>query len=134
MFNWQLYYHVVWGTKNQLALIDPAWETDLFDFLWGRALTLDCIPRAIGGMTDHLHVVLSIPPKLAIASLVVQLKSSSCHLVNEAYADGSFLWQAEYKVLSFSETALGTMVEYVDNQKRHHASHTLIAAMESSIP
>lgn len=134
MLIWQLYYHIVWGTKNRVALIDPAWERDLYDYIWGRALTLDCIPRAIGGTADHLHVVLSIPPQLSIASLVVQLKSSSCHLVNAAYADGSFLWQAEYGVLSLSEKSLATIVDYVDEQKKHHASHTLISAMESLIP
>jgi putative transposase len=92
----------------------------------------DCIPRAIGGMPDHMHVVISIPPQLSIAALIVQLKGASLHHVNEKYADGSFQWQAEYGVLSFSESSLPAIVDYVDGQKQHHAADTLIREMESS--
>ena len=132
MITWRLYYHAVWGTKNRLALIHPAWEKDLYDYIWRRAITLDCIPRAIGGMPDHMHVVISIPPQLSIAALIVQLKGASLHHVNETYADGSFQWQAEYGIVSFSESSLPALVEYVDSQKKHHAANTLIHAMESS--
>jgi REP-associated tyrosine transposase len=131
MPDWRLFYHAVWGTRNRLALIDPAWEKDLYGYIWGRAITLDCIPHAIGGMPDHLHIVISIPPKLSVASLIVQLKCASSHHINENYADGSFLWQAEYGVLSISENSLATVVDYVNGQKKHHAFHTLIDAMES---
>ncbi len=131
MPDWRLYYHVVWGTKNSLACIDPVWENNLHDFIWGRALTLDCIPYAIGGMPDHLHVVLSIPPKLSVASLIVQLKSSSCHYANANYTDGSLLWQAEYGIMGFSKSSLATIVDYVRGQKERHALYMLIGAMEN---
>ncbi len=131
MPNWRLYYHVVWGTKNRLALINPTWEKDLYDYIWGRAITLDCIPHAIGGMPDHMHVAISIPPYLSIASLIVQLKLASSHHVNDEYAAGSFGWQSDYGVLSFSETALPVVVLYVNNQKRHHAENALNQNMEN---
>ncbi|HEX5944159.1 MAG TPA: transposase [Anaerolineales bacterium] len=66
---WRLFYHVIWSTKNRLPLIDPAWEKDLHGYIRGKATALECIPYAIGGMPDHLHVAISIPPKLAVATL-----------------------------------------------------------------
>ncbi|HSB01695.1 MAG TPA: IS200/IS605 family transposase [Anaerolineales bacterium] len=134
MPDWRLYYHVVWGTKNRLALIDPAWEKDLYEYIWGRAVTLDCIPHAIGGMPDHVHVAISIPPSLSVASLIVQFKCASSHHVNQNYADGSFLWKADYRILSFSEKSLSTIVDYVNNQKKHHADKTLNMEMENVTP
>jgi REP-associated tyrosine transposase len=128
---WRLFYHVVWGTKNRLELIDPAWEKELHGYIWGKATALECIPHAIGGMPDHIHVAISIPPKLAVATLIGQLKGASSHHVNKRYADGSFLWQAEYGVVSFSEKALSRIVDYVNNQKKHHGENTLDRAMEN---
>ncbi len=69
MSYWRLFYHAVWSTKYRQPLIDPAWEKELMDYLWGKAAAMECVPRAINCMSDHLHVVLSIPPRLAIATI-----------------------------------------------------------------
>ena len=68
---WRLFYHITWGTKNRLALIEPAWESDLYGYLWGKATALECIPHAIGGMPDHVHLAISIPPKQSFAKLLL---------------------------------------------------------------
>ena len=128
---WRLFYHAVWGTKNRLALIDPAWEKDLHGYIWGKATALECLPHAIGGMHDHIHVAISIPPKLAVATLIGQLKGASSHHVNKTYTDGSFLWQAEYGVFTFSQNSFPRVVHYINNQKKHHADDTLNMALEN---
>ena len=128
---WRLFYHVVWGTKNRLPLIDPVWEKDLYGYIWGKATALECVPHAIGGMSDHMHLAISIPPKLSIATTIGRLKGASSHYVNEKYADGSFLWQAEYGVLSFSEKSLPAIVDYVNHQKKHHVDDTFNMNMEN---
>lgn len=129
---WRLFYHIVWGTKNRLALIDPIWEEDLHGYILGKATALECIPHAIGGMPDHIHVAISIPPKLSVATLIGRLKGASSHHINKSYCDGSFLWQAEYGVFSFSEKALSSIAGYINNQKKHHAENTLNILMENT--
>jgi putative transposase len=131
---WRLLYHVVRGTKNRVPLIDRAWEQDLHGYLWGKATALGRIPHAIGGISNHIHIAISIPPKLAVATTIGRLKGASSHHVNEKYADGSFLWQAEYGVSSFSEKALPAIVDYIHNQKKHHEDKTFIEAMENLLP
>jgi putative transposase len=128
---WRLFYHIVWGTKGRLELINPAWEAELHGYMWRKATALECIPHAIGGMPDHIHVAISIPPKMAVATIIGQLKGASSHHINENYADGSFAWQAEYGVVSFSEKALPVIVEYVKNQKKHHSQDTIKTALEN---
>lgn len=92
------------GNKNRLPLIEPASESDLYGYIWGKATALESIPHAINGMPDYIHVVISIPPKLAIATVIGQLKGASSHRVNEIFVSHhSFAWQAEYSVFSVSE-------------------------------
>lgn len=131
MTYWRLFYHAVWSTRGRQPLINPAWEKDLYGYLWGKASALDCIPHAINGMPDHLHVVLSIPPRLAIAAAIGQLKGASSHHINEKYLDGAFAWQGEYSVFSLSETAVEDVVGYVILQKKHHMEHRLIDMLET---
>jgi putative transposase len=128
---WRLFYHVVWGTKHRLPLIESAWEADLHSYIWGKATALECIPHAINGMFDHIHVVISIPPKLSVATLIGKLKGASSHHVNKRYMDSAFAWQAEYGVLSFSERSLSRVVDYVKNQKKHHEQNALNVDMEN---
>ena len=127
---WRMFYHIVWGTKNRAELISQTWESDLYGYLWGKATALECIPHAIGGMSDHIHVVISIPPKLAVAKTIGLLKGSSSHHININYWNEAFAWQAEYGAFTFSEKALPHIVAYVNNQKKHYAENTLNAQME----
>jgi putative transposase len=132
MSYWRLFYHAVWSTKDRQPLIDPAWEKELYGYLWGKAAALECIPHAINGMSDHLHFVLSIPPRLAVASTIGQLKGASSHHINERFLPANFSWQAEYSIFTISESALDKVVRYVTNQKQHHATQTLIDLLEST--
>lgn len=126
MSYWRLFYHVIWATKERLPLIEPAWEAELHGYIHGKATALECIVHAVGGMPDHIHVVLSIPPKLAVATIVGKIKGASSHHVNEQFiSDGMFAWQNEYGVLSFSEHELTKIVAYINSQKKHHAENNI---------
>ena len=131
---WRLFYHITWSTKGRLPLIESEWEKDLHGYIWGKATVLECIPHAIGGMPDHVHVVISIPPKLSVASLIGQLKGASSHHINENYSNGSFAWQTEYGVLSLSEKALPKIADYINRQKEHHLQNTTEAMLENPAP
>ena len=127
-----LYYHLVWSTKHRLPIIEAAWEDELYGYLRGKAIALECTVYAINGMADHTHVVISIPAKLAVATLVGHLKGASSHRVNELFvAHKSFAWQSEYGAFTFSKKSLSAVVSYVKNQKKHHGGNNLISACEN---
>ena len=129
---WRLFYHVVWSTEDRQPWIDPAWEVDLHGYIRGKATALECPLQAIGGMLDHIHVVISIPPSQSIATIVGQLKGASSHYANEHFVpDKDFSWQSEYGLLSVSESMLSKVVAYVLNQKKHHAEDNLFDLLEN---
>jgi putative transposase len=126
-----LYYHLVWSTKYRLPLIDVAWEEELFGYMRGKAVALECKMFAINGTADHMHIAISIPAKLAVATLVGQLKGASSHRVNELFVPHkAFAWQSEYGAFTFSENSLPRVVNYVNNQKKHHIENCLLREFE----
>lgn len=128
---WRLYYHIIWGTKNREPVVSETWEKELYGYLRGKSIALECIPHAINGMADHIHLVLSIPPKYPISSIVGKLKGSSSHFINrELEPSHSFAWQSSYGVISVSENRISKLVRYVQNQKHHHASGKIILKLE----
>jgi putative transposase len=131
---WRLFYHVIWGTKNWLPVIDADREAVLRRALPGMARQDEALVHAIGIMPDHVHVVLSIPPKVAIASVVNRLKGSSSHLLGHdgqaADSEAWPGWQAEYGVLSFAESNLKSLVDYAVHQREHHAQRDLRDKLE----
>lgn len=74
---WRNYYHLVWSTKNRLPLILPDFESQLFNYLIHKAAELDTNVLEINGIQDHIHLVLSIPPKNSVADVVKLLKGAS---------------------------------------------------------
>jgi len=79
-------------------------------------------------MPDHVHLAVSVPPRVAISAFVQAVKGSSSHLVNHVESDmgrETFGWQAEYGVLSFGERSLEDVVAYVENQVAHHAAREI---------
>lgn len=115
---WKLYYHLVWATKNRLSLITPEMEGLLFAFLTAKARQLECTIDAINGMEDHIHLVISIPPKYSVAEIVQRLKGASSH----DFPD--LIWQRSYGVLSLGQSQRKTAIAYVNNQKEHHKHQT----------
>ena len=89
--------------------------------------------HGLGNVTDHIHVVASIPPVLSVAACVKQLKGASLRAVNlQARAGQLFRWQEGYGALSFGERSLATVVAYVHNQPRHHRERTTLSLYETT--
>jgi putative transposase len=128
---WKLYYHFIWGTKNRLPLIDAVLEPELYRAIAAKAKDMGGFVHAIGGIEEHVHLAVSIPPKVAPAKFIGDVKGNTSHYVNHVIKpDFEFCWQDEYGVLSFGEKNLPGIVRYIHNQKQHHMKGALIEAME----
>jgi putative transposase len=130
---WRLFYHVVWTTKGREPWICEEEEKAI---LWSLERTfedIEAIPHAVGVMPDHVHVAVSVPPKISPSELARRLKGGTSRAVNERVdrrGQPPFAWQGEYAVLSFGEQALPTVIAYVTNQKTHHAENTMWPGLE----
>jgi len=86
--------------------------------------------HAANGMQDHIHIVATLPPALAVANVIGQLKGVSSYIANRLIVGAdTFVWQQEYGVLSISESHLPTVIRYVEHQKQHHAAtHSILVS------
>jgi len=118
---WRLYYHLVWATKNREPLIQPGMEARLHAYLVHKAAELEVYVHAVNSCDDHVHMVVAIPPKHAVADVVKRLKGASSHDLNAGRNKQSVLaWQRGYGALSCGERQLPDAIAYVANQKEHH--------------
>jgi putative transposase len=131
---WRLFYHFVWGTKNREALIGLEWEASLHNVMAAKATELGAFVHAVGGTEDHVHLVASVPPSIALSTFIGQVKGNSSHFVNhEMGLKTHFAWQGEYGVTSFGGKMLDTVVRYAKNQRMHHACGTTIPMLEQVV-
>jgi putative transposase len=130
---WRLYYHLDWATKNREHLIQPEIETRLDAYLVRKAAELGVYVYAINGWYDHIHLLVAIPPKRAVADVVKRLKGSSSHYLNHtgelAY---KFAWQRGYRALTLGERQRPKAKAYVRDQKAHHGQGATNAWLERS--
>ena len=131
MTYWRLHYHLIWATYERQPVLTPAREKMFYGVLYKKAEELALKIHAGGNIEDHVHVVLSIPPVLAVAECVRHLKGASAYAINHMDgSDGQFKWQGGYGALSVGESSLETVMEYAARQKEHHRDHKLIAVYE----
>ncbi|MFQ6057339.1 MAG: IS200/IS605 family transposase [Anaerolineae bacterium] len=76
---WRLFYHIVFATKNREPMITPDIEAELHGYLTGKATGLGAIVYIVNGTEDHVHVVASVPPKIALADFTGQIKGAASH-------------------------------------------------------
>jgi REP element-mobilizing transposase RayT len=131
MTYWRLYYHLVWGTKNRQPLLTPDVEPIIYKYLRQKAGRLEAIVYALNGDETHTHMVVSIPPKIAVSKFVGQIKATASTRYNKGdFGEDDFFWQAEFGAFSFDRKRLPNFVSYVERQKEHHANGTTIPVLE----
>ena len=131
MTYWRLHYHIIWATYERQQIITPERERMFYGVLYKKAEELHLKIHAGGNIEDHVHIVLSIPPVLAVAECVRQLKGASAYAINRLPgSDGQFKWQGGYGALSVGERSLETVMEYAAKHKEHHRNNKLIAVYE----
>ncbi|MBW4510529.1 MAG: IS200/IS605 family transposase [Scytonematopsis contorta HA4267-MV1] len=131
---WRLYYHLVWTNKERQPMITLNKETELYGYIIGKSDALNCIVHAVGGTENHIHLVVSIPPTLAISEFTKKIKGSSSHHLNHSlnFDYQPFSWQEGYGVFAFGSKQLEQTIAYVNNQKIHHYEGTTNSHLEKT--
>ena len=115
------YFHCVFSTKDRRALIPPALSERLWPFLGGVARNNQMKAIEIGGMPDHVHVLLSLTSTLSIAKGMQLIKGGSSKWVHETFPEHHlFGWQVKYGAFSVSVSRLESTIEYIRKQAQHH--------------
>jgi putative transposase len=129
----RLYLHLVWATWDRMPLIVDEIERDLHRFLSETCEQMQCQPLAVGGVADHVHILLTFPTTLAIADLVERVKGASSRFVGDRVRPGEFFkWQGHYGAFTVSAHEKEKVRRYIQNQKAHHAANTVWPSAEET--
>jgi REP element-mobilizing transposase RayT len=112
------FYHLIFSTKDRRSFIKAAFQNDVYDQIRYVAVEYGASVEAIGGTEDHVHVLLQLPAKLAIAAMVCALKAKSSKWMGDH--GHLFAWQSGYGCFTVSSSALPAVREYIGNQEEHH--------------
>jgi putative transposase len=119
------YYHCVFSTKERQPLIPPGLQERLWPYLGGIAREHHMTAIGIGGVADHVHLLLSLPSTLPLAKGLQLIKGGSSKWVHETFPEHRrFGWQVKYGAFSVSVSQLDKILQYIKNQEEHHRRMT----------
>ena len=119
-----LHTHIVFATKQRAPLIDKAWRARLHEYLGGTANSLEATPQGIGGVEDHVHLLIGFKATHCLSDFMRELKKASSVWVHDKIGLKEFAWQEGYSAFSVSPTARPAVQRYISNQEEHHKRKT----------
>ena len=120
----QLYHHIIFAVKERAPLIPKDHREELHKYITGIITHNDCKLIAINSMPDHIHIFLSLHPKIALSDLVRDIKSNSSSFIKNKGWSKSFAWQEGFGAFSYSRSQRDDVIRYVQNQEEHHTKKT----------
>ncbi len=117
--------HLVFSTKNREPWIAPAIAERLYDYLGGTLRGNNCSSIAIGGIADHIHLLVSMSREFSASQLIRVLKSNSSRWIHDTFPTmAGFAWQSGYGAFSVSYSQIEVVKAYILNQEQHHKKQT----------
>ena len=118
-----LFYHIVFSTKGRVDLIHQDIEDRVWAYIGGIARKHGMIALQIGGIENHIHILIIARPSIAPSQIAQWLKGESSKWIHEEFPDlRQFGWQDGYGVFSVSKSQAPGVIEYIKNQREHHAN------------
>ena len=124
-----LLFHIVFRTKYNVPAIGHENSNDLYRFIWDFCKDNNCILYRVGGMPDHVHILVQIPAAFCISDFVQRLKvSTNFFIKNNPGKFPAFQgWNRAYYAASCSESHIPVIKTYIANQRKHHEQEDMIS-------
>lgn len=117
-----LHYHLVFGTKHRDPFINATVRPKLHAYLGGLIHGLDGEPHGIGGVADHVHLLVTLKSTHCLADFMREVKKASSKWMRDEGASSKFEWHEGYCAITVSPSARSKVREYIANQEEHHRS------------
>ena len=123
----QIYYQIVYSTKNRENSISIEYEQELYKYIWGIINNLKCKLYRINSMPDHIHIFSDLHPTVCLADYVKSIKVASSTWMKESGKFPIFKgWQDGYAAFTYSQKEKDMIIDYVKNQKEHHRKESFL--------
>ena len=117
------YYFAV---KHRGCFIADTWRDELYKYITGVIENRKHKVYAIGGMRDHVHILVSMSPTQSVSELVQETKRASTLWIKERHlVDGNFAWQEGFGAFSYGKSQVNSVVNYIRNQEMHHRGKSM---------
>lgn len=115
------YYHIVFCTKCRERTIPLQYKDDVYKFIWSEIRTLNCELLRIGGVDDHIHLLINLSPTIRLSELMQSVKSKSSSWMKSDIRFRHFKgWAAEYYACTISPAQKDSVINYIRTQEQHH--------------
>jgi putative transposase len=112
-----LHYHIVFGTKNHEPIIEPTWRSDSHAYLGGIIRRANGIAESVGGVSDHVHLLIGLRATHRLADVLRELKAVSSGWVHDQIGVRDFAWQDGYGAFTVSPSKRETVVITLSNKQ-----------------
>jgi REP element-mobilizing transposase RayT len=119
-----LLIHVIFGTLGRVPSIRPELQMDLWSYLGGILRDKGAVALAVGGVADHVHLLIGVKPVHRLCDLLRETKGGSSEWIHEKWSCPSFGWQEGYGAFSVSVSAREAVRRYIRHQAEHHRRRT----------
>jgi REP element-mobilizing transposase RayT len=117
----QIFYHIVFATKDRHPVLADARRDDLFRYMNGVIKNNRSRPVWTNGVKDHVHILLSLHPTVALAELLKDVKVASSIWIKENRVFPSFVnWHEGYGAFTYSLRDQPELIAYLKRQEEHH--------------
>lgn len=117
----QIYYHLVFSTQDRVPALTADNRDKLFRYTWGILKNKDCHLYRIGGVDDHVHILTTVHPTIALADLVRDIKTATSAWIKDEGVFPAFThWQDGYGAFTVSHSDKDAVIEYIKAQEEHH--------------
>jgi putative transposase len=114
--------HVVFSTKERGNLIPQQLQPKLWRYIDGIGANCRIPVLAVGGMPNHIHIMIALPSDISVAKAVQTFKANSSRWIGEH--DIKFAWQEGYGAFSVSASNLDAVKHYIKHQPERHAKRS----------
>jgi putative transposase len=125
-----LHYHIVFSTKERRPFIKSPWRSKLHEYLGGTVRGLGGIPEIVGGVEDHVHLLVGSRSTHCLADFMQELKKASSIWAVEKH-EQDFAWQEGYAAFTVSWTHIEAVRRYIATQEEHHRKTDFVAELRT---
>ncbi len=113
--------HIVFSTKGRHPWILPEIEQELYRYLGAICQERGCHILEIGGVADHIHLLISFGRSVTVSQLILDMKANSSRWIKtKGVGYKEFSWQRGYGIFSVARSSVNSVVKYISTQKEHH--------------
>ena len=121
----QCFYHIVFSTKERVKFISPDIEQRVWAYIGGILKNHDMTAIIVGGIEDHIHVLVLAKPSMAPSQIAKLIKGESSKWIHIEFPHlAKFSWQDGYAVFTVNKSIVPSVVDYIKRQREHHSSKT----------